>query len=179
MKQLKAEYDKWYETYVDEMFSYGMAFGMDKETILDAIHDVFLSLYEKEDQLEVKNVKFYLICSLKNRILTLKRHEVSYLDIVEGDNYEFMIQVDGPELIEEDNERKEYAEQIEYLLGLLTSKQREVIYLRFMQELSYEEIGEILRISTKSVRKLTYRAIERMQEEKMLFLFFMFSKFCN
>ena len=168
MKEREAEYDKWYEMYVDEMFSYGMAFGVDKDVVLDIIHDVFLNLYEKGDRLQIENVKFYLLKSLKNRIISMKRQEVSFLNIEYNDDYEFLIRVDGLELVDDEEERKEYADQIEYLLGLLTGKQREVIYLHFMQELSYEEIGQMLRISTKSVRKLTYRAIERMQEEKLV-----------
>ena len=32
-----------------------------------------------------------------------------------------------------------------------------------MQELSYQEVAEILHITPKSVRKIIYRALERMQ----------------
>ena len=37
MEQKIREFDKWYEQYVDELFSYGMAFGMEKEYVLDVI----------------------------------------------------------------------------------------------------------------------------------------------
>ena len=43
MEQKIREFDKWYEQYVDELFSYGMAFGMEKEYVLDVIHDVFFT----------------------------------------------------------------------------------------------------------------------------------------
>lgn len=166
--QKEITYDHWYEAYADEMFSYGMAFGIGKETVLDAIHDVFLHLYEKGNKADtITNVKFYLLSSLKNRIISLKRKEIPFENIDDSSEYEFLIKVDGLELIEDKEERDLYTGQIEYLLSLLTSKQREVIYLHFMQELSYEEIAQMLDITTKSVRKLTYRAIERMQEEKI------------
>ena len=168
MKGRETEYDRWYEAYVDEMFSYGMAFGIEKDVVLDIIHDIFLYLYEKEDKQQIENVKFYLLRSLKNRILSMKRQDISFLSVENDGDYEFLIQVGGLDLVDDDEERKEYADQIDYLLSLLTGKQREVIYLHFMQELSYDEIAQILQITTKSVRKLTYRAIERMQEEKQL-----------
>lgn len=50
------------------------------------------------------------------------------------------------------------------LLSLLTSKQREAIYLHYMQNLSYEDVAQILNITPKSTRKLIYRAIQKMQE---------------
>ena len=53
------------------------------------------------------------------------------------------------------------------LLNLLTSKQREVIYLHFIKALSIQEISEMLNITPKSVRKMIYRAIERMQQGKI------------
>ena len=56
-------------------------------------------------------------------------------------------------------------------LNLLTNKQREVIYLRFIKALSIQEISEILNITPKSVRKMIYRAIERMQQGKIELLF--------
>ena len=60
--------------------------------------------------------------------------------------------------------------------GLLTNKQREVVYLHFMQELSYQEVAEILHITPKSVRKIIYRALERMQGGVApLWLVFIFS----
>ena len=53
MEQKIREFDKWYEQYVDELFSYGMAFGMEKEYVLDVIHDVFLHLYESVNKIEM------------------------------------------------------------------------------------------------------------------------------
>ena len=62
MEQKIREFDKWYEQYVDELFSYGMAFGMEKEYMLDVIHDVFLHLYESVNKIEMPdNPKFYLL----------------------------------------------------------------------------------------------------------------------
>lgn len=170
MTKKEIKYDNWYETYADEMFSYGMAFGIGKDTVLDAIHDVFLRLYERKEDLNITNVKFYLFCSLKNRIISIKRKNILSLNLEDSNEYEFLIKVDGADLIEQEEERKEYARQIEHLLSLLTNKQREVIYLHFMQGLSYEEIAQMLQITPKSVRKIIYRAIAQMQGDTLKLL---------
>ena len=73
--------------------------------------------------------------------------------------------------MEDEEERRNYEKEVESLLNLLTNKQREVIYLRFIKALSIQEISEILNITPKSVRKMIYRAIERMQQGKIELLF--------
>ncbi len=152
--------------YMREMFAYGMAFGVDKETILDAIHDVFLHIIERKSEInEQANVKFYLLCSLKNRLFSIMRKEVAFEAIEEAGDYHFSIAVSGLEdVIEEEEEQIRLKSQIEDMLAELTSKQREVVYLRYMQSLSYEEIASLLQITPKAVRKLNYRALERIKE---------------
>ena len=157
----------WYEQYVDELFAYGMAFCANRETVLDAIQDVFLHLYEIENRLEMPaNVRAYLLGALKNRLISVMRKEVLFQDLNEAGDAFFHIKVDAQALIENAEECRYYEEQVEALLNLLTDKQREVIYLYYMQGLNYEGIASILKITPKSVRKMAYRAIERMQQSK-------------
>lgn len=161
--------ENWYEQYIDELFAYGMAFCMNRETVLDAIQDLFLHLYEIENKLESPdNVKFYLLNSLKNRLISVLRKEISFQNLDEIEDYNFQIKVDAKDLIEDTESCQLYEKQIEQLLSLLTNKQREVIYLYYMQGLSYEEIASLLKITPKSVRKIAYRAIERMQQSKKI-----------
>ena len=66
MKNKQSLYKWLYETYENDLFSYGIAFGISKELLEDAIHDVFLHLYEREHKLwESQNMKFYLLNCLK------------------------------------------------------------------------------------------------------------------
>lgn len=112
-------------------------------------------------------------------MISEKRKEVTMEDIDESDDYLFSITVSGLDYIEEEEERKEIAEQIENMLCSLTGRQREAIYLRYMQELEYDEIAVLLNLTTKGTRKLIYRAIERMCEQygPVLFYFFLSDHF--
>lgn len=46
----------------------------------------------------------------------------------------------------------------------MTTRQREVIHLRFFEELPYDEIAEIMGLSTKDTYKLYYRALESLRK---------------
>jgi RNA polymerase sigma-70 factor (ECF subfamily) len=50
-------------------------------------------------------------------------------------------------------------------LGRLPEDYRRVITLRYEQQLSFEEIGQLLHRSPDAARKLWARAVERLQEE--------------
>ena len=71
----------------------------------------------------------------------------------------------GLDIIEEKEERIEITRQINDMMKCLTDRQREALYLRFMQELEYDEIAVILGLTLKGTRKLIYRAIERIREQ--------------
>lgn len=148
------------------MYSYGRSLGISDDVLHDLIHDIFLHLFEHQNEIEKgKNEKYYLLRSLKNRFISLKRKEIECEELVETEEYHFQISVSGLDLIEEEEERKEVAEQIENILQCLTARQREAIYLRYMQGLDYEEIADLFGLTAKSTRNLIYRAIDRMREE--------------
>lgn len=180
VKNKQSLYRWLYETYENDLFSYGIAFGISKELLEDAIHDVFLHLYEREHKLwESQNMKFYLLNCLKNRIRTIKKKEMNTEFLEEGsDNYSFLIEVNGFELIDEEKERAAMQKQLKKMLDSLTDRQREAVYLRYTQGLSYEEIGKLMGIQPKAAQKLVYRAIEQMRKiQPQIIYFFLFGYF--
>ena len=63
-------YARLYELYVRPMYLYGLHFCDDRQIIEDAIHDIFVRIYVNRERLpELKNVKLYLLISLKNTLL--------------------------------------------------------------------------------------------------------------
>jgi len=61
--------------------------------------------------------------------------------------------------------RREDADMLAEVMTRLSDDHREVLRLRYWQGLSFPEIGERLGRSPDAVRKLWYRAVERLQEE--------------
>lgn len=158
-----------YNSYVDVLLSYGIGMGFEKEMLKDAIQDVFIKLYANRQQLsEVKKLKFYLFRSLKNRLLDMLKASVDTSDI---NLYEFKFSVKTTILDElmEEEDKTEVQHKIEQLLDCLTDRQREIIYLRFIQELEYEEIAVLLDITPHASRKLVSRAMKKIREENLMF----------
>ncbi|MPN12340.1 hypothetical protein SDC9_159656 [bioreactor metagenome] len=74
------------------------------------------------------------------------------------------------EIINEED-RAIIKQQVDALLLNLTTRQKEAIYLRFIQELGYEEIAEIMDITQHAARKLISRSLKRLRDsEPTLFI---------
>jgi RNA polymerase sigma factor (sigma-70 family) len=87
-----------------------------------------------------------------------------YSDIEQCEHL-FVVEVD---LLDELIDREQAAMRVQIvksLLNTLTDRQREAIYLRYMQKLSYDEIADMLGLTQKGARKLVARGIEHMREE--------------
>jgi len=61
--------------------------------------------------------------------------------------------------------RREDAAILSHAMTRLSDDHRQVLHLRYWQGLSFVEIGTHLRRSPDAIRKLWYRAVERLQEE--------------
>ena len=180
-RRIEKDFGKVYSLFYNDLFYFTAKLYQHTEVEpRDAIHDVFLHLYEREHKLwESQNMKFYLLNCLKNRIRTIKKKEMNTEFLEEGsDNYSFLIEVNGFELIDEEKERAAMQKQLKKMLDSLTDRQREAVYLRYTQGLSYEEIGKLMGIQPKAAQKLVYRAIEQMRKiQPQIIYFFLFGYF--
>jgi RNA polymerase sigma factor (sigma-70 family) len=50
------------------------------------------------------------------------------------------------------------------VINTLPPRQKEIIFLRFYEGLSYDEIADIMSISINSAYKLLYKALENLQQ---------------
>lgn len=158
-----------YEEYQDILYSYALHLGFDEPTAMDAIHDVFYKLCIHHASLDkISNLKSYLFRSLRNRLIDIHRTNKEYHglssdqeDIDENIPFQFNVTIEDEMIKEED--AKEVQRKVEDVLNRLTDRQREIVYLRFIGEYSYEEIAEIMQISVESGRNLISKSLTKLR----------------
>lgn len=155
-----------YEQYAKELFAYGKAICCDRDIVLDAMQDVFLHLCEKNEIENTNNIKSFLFVSLKNRLISIMRHESHGQELTS----DFLLYVDTSDVLDNEEEQKHYEKQVNELLSLLTNRQREAIYLYYIQNLSNKEVAQILNITPKSTRNIIYSAVKKMRERYPFYL---------
>lgn len=152
---------KVYFHYYDFLFDYGMRLTSDRQAVEDAIQSEFVNMIKARKNITpVKNLPGYLIASFRRQLIH-DLNEQRKLILSEDMKEEQFDYYKSPEQDSSDQERQEeiYSVVKQYI-GQLTAKQREIIFLRFEKEISYEEISEMLHISVDSCYKLVYRTIK-------------------
>ena len=154
-----------YFKYFHNLYEYGMRISGDKEIVKDTIHDLFVKLWNNKSNLgDVTALRAYLLVALRstlyNNLQKISRKPVEQLS--ENTPFEMVFSV------ESDYIKKESAladnQKLKEALELLTPRQKEVIYLRYFEEMEYAEIAAIMNITVKGVYKLTARALETLRQ---------------
>lgn len=151
-----------YDQYADDLLSYGKKMGYQKEVLEDAIHDVFYKLCRSPRLLkQITELKFYLFRALKNRLLNIDKSVEKHVTVNE---FDISIKTDSLHLLIEAEEQVIVKEKLNRLLQVLSDKQREIIYLRFIHEMTYDEISVLLKMTPASVKNAVYKAIKKVRK---------------
>jgi RNA polymerase sigma factor (sigma-70 family) len=108
------------------------------------------------------SVKHYVLRAFRNRLAQIfkERPNITYTE--ESLSFSFEIGFDH-KMIEGEDAQKLSA-QINKAVSKLTNRQREIIYYRFYENLSFEEIGEIMNMQIRATYKLNARAIASLRD---------------
>jgi len=152
--------------YYDNLFNYASRFVNDNELTKDCIQEVFISLWQRRSKATtILSPKYYLLRAVKNK--TLKAiHKFSQTDF-SGDfheEYNFFHELSIEEIIVEKQVSEEKAAAIQQIIALLSKRQKEIIYLKFYQQLDHGQIAGLMNISTQSVYNLLHEAINRLRD---------------
>ncbi|MBN1821810.1 MAG: sigma-70 family RNA polymerase sigma factor [Prolixibacteraceae bacterium] len=164
-----------YFKHFHSMFQYGIRIKEDPDFVKDCIHDVFLKLIKAGKRLNsTDNIRFYLFKALKNTIYKrLEKEKKVQLTIDLNFKTSFVLE----EKVLSQEKLTEHEKALADALSHLSSRQREIIYLRYECEMDYSQICDIMKIKNDSARKLVFRAIKtlrrviKVQKDTSLLLF--------
>ncbi len=171
-----------YNEYVDDLFSYGLKIVNDESLVMDCIQEVFINIIRNGHKFSIKvDIHVYLFRALRNKLfneLRLSKRKREILNnLYQTQDLELIDSVEKKITEEESSQR--IKKEIETVIKSLTDKQREIIYLKFTEDLSYEEIAKLMEIDTASARTLLYRTLKVIKEKlgkRGLLLFLIFNK---
>lgn len=177
MKELPLERDIWlafkagdrkalgqiFECYYPLLHHYGRKMCQNSTLTEDVLQDFFLYLYEHRQSLkDLDSLKAYLFASFRRRLLRhLKRiekerhtplHEVTHASCFVAFSKEEL-------LIEAETSAIRHNLLIDSL-NQLPQRQREVLYLRYYNQMSLEEISTVMEISKQGAANTLYKAFK-------------------
>jgi RNA polymerase sigma-70 factor (ECF subfamily) len=139
-----------------------------RDSVDDILQEVFIKIYLNLNGFD-PSLKFssWIYRITHNHAISLLRKENSRPKTVSTDNndeYDFFERYIADEQI--NNKEMRYAkEEVAYVLENIDQKYREVLVLRYLEEMNYDEIGDILKKPIGTVGTLISRAKTIFKEE--------------
>ncbi|MFS4491998.1 RNA polymerase sigma factor [Maribacter sp. 2308TA10-17] len=148
-----------FKTYYSYLHNYGVKISGNPALTEDCLQSFFVYLYDNRKNLDsVSQIKSYLFVAFRRSLfkyLKKERKLITYETVFENStNFEF-----SPEELMIDQEfTKTRIQTLTKLLNGLSTRQREVIYLKYYSDLSTQEISEVMSISYQSVLNTLQKA---------------------
>jgi len=149
------------------LLNYGFKFVKDEAFVKDCIQEVFIDLWHSRDRVaEPSHVKAYLLVSLRRKIIRNRRSMRMAEDSLTplSDDYAFSIEFSPEWWMIRDEILARKTQMVSEMLDALPVRQREVIYLKYYQELSREEISAMLNITPQTVSNLLQMAYGQLRK---------------
>lgn len=160
----KEAFGKLYEKYLDRLYRYCFfRVGNNRELAEDLVQSTFVKAWEKLDTfgkglpaLRQGSFQAWLYTIARNSIVdyirTSRQHEQLDETVMDEKGH-----------VEEEVLQKLEGEDMMRKIQTLTEEQQEVIFLRFVNDLSYKEIAETLGKKEDAIRALQYRGLQELR----------------
>ena len=166
-------YGKLYDIYVDQIYRFIYFKVGRKEEAEDLTADVFLKTWQYINEMGsevIENLRAFLYQTARNTVIDFYRSkdqkEFLALPQENGDDEKPQVEIiDAKQDIVEKIELASDLEEVKKSLQEIRDEYREVIVLRFVEEMSVKETAEILRKSEGAVRVLLHRAVAALKEK--------------
>lgn len=155
-----------YKRHVQSLYNYGMHTCRDRDIVLDCLQELFSRLWLKRESLSaVYSVKLYLFKSFRRFLFKqiISKRKVTVPFISQSGAFEFLPSFELT--IIEGEGKLQQLKNLKLCLQSLTKNQREVIFLKFFNELTYVEISEIMEMRVDSVYNLVSKTIEVLRKK--------------
>jgi RNA polymerase sigma factor (sigma-70 family) len=156
-------FDSLFRHYYPILLQYGSKICPENDIINDCIQDLFIELWQSKTTTQVQSVNAYLIKALKYKLFRhfKKTSSVPRIDNT-GESIAFEISHDNFIIKKEDN--LHITKKIISAINQLPGRQKEIVYLKIYQNLSYEEISEVMNINYQVSRNLFYQSVKSLRQ---------------
>lgn len=152
------DYEQLFKQNYERLYFHSLDIVHDEDLARDVVSDVYVNVWRLRDTIAVDTALSYLYTSVRNRSLDQLRHNSRNVPLIE-------------EVIHEmehftDTDWDEYEARIVALkeeLGRQPDRVRHVLYLRFYEQKSNQEVADLLGITVDGVKKIVQRSFAQMR----------------
>ncbi len=155
-----------FERYYSLLVNYGNTLMTGEDRVKDCVQDVFVDIWTYRYKLnEVIVVKAYLLSSVRKRIARLHHREHIFSNIKQIDSLEFLFDFSIEDRLIADETTAKKVAQLNKSINQLSDRQKEAIYLRYHQQLTVDQVADVLNLNYQSTKNLLHRAILQLRKD--------------
>jgi RNA polymerase sigma-70 factor, ECF subfamily len=172
LKGSKQAFNVLVDRYSSSVYRLACNITRDLSEAEDVVQETYLKAFKHLSSFEPAKAAF------KNWLLTIARNQsISVFGSVKRKALHFLSEIDADsgsrneayfvcqeDIAEVQYEKKEDLKRLEMALGKLSERQRTALTLKVYEEMSYNEIADIMKLTASSVESLIFRARKRLME---------------
>lgn len=150
------------EMHAADLTRYAASILGDADAAKDVVQDSFIRLWSEPREQVEDHVRPWLFRVCRNRALDLRRKGGRMKPLSDVDTATRPAEGKGPK---ESVEQRDSHEQVLELIQRLPENQREVVRLKFQNDLSYKEIASVTELSVSNVGFLLHTALKTLRAQ--------------
>lgn len=155
-------FSKLYKQHASMLYSYGFKISHDASITEDCIHDLFVYLWNKRNTIsQTDSPGKYLVVSFRRMLIKKlsSRQKKGILDVEDMSTKGDSTSENAESLWIKQEENTLKNSRLKNAMSMLSKRQQEALHLKYIEEMSYEDICDIMEINYQSVRNLISKAL--------------------
>ncbi len=151
-----------YQAYFQPLYNYGRKFSSDDALIGDTLQQLFTELWQRRKRLGATDqIRNYLYKSFRRALL---RNLAKQVRTESSNTSPFNICLSHEAHLIQQQHNRDQINSLQRAITQLTKKQREVVYLKFYDGLTYAEISEVMGIAPAQAYDFMYKALKSLRK---------------
>ena len=152
------------QRYFKPMFIYAIRLSKDQDFVKDCIQDVFYNLWKRRENIShAESVKSYLFTAIRFRIYREQKKWNNFDEL--NDDYAFDAEISIEVKLIEDQNTVELKRKLETVLRNMPPRQKEILYLRFYENMDHGRIAQIMGLNQQVVYNLLHKSLLRLRKD--------------
>ena len=162
----KKAFDFVYQKHIRSLYFFGYKICANKTLVEDCIQEVFLSLWKSRRNINIRqSIRAYLLHALRHSLIRRLKADKKTMDFSDKEptlgSFDIQLPVEAHWIAAE--VKAQNTLRLKQALEQLSNREKEAIYLKYYENISYEEIATIMGISQRAVYKVVHSGIKKLR----------------
>ena len=156
----RSQIESLFKTHYTQMYHMALTLLFDEAESKDVVSDVFASLISGKTMMRTDNAKAFLLASVRHRCLNVLQHKQV------KESFAHLLTEDTDTLVSDNTteEQLQMEELMRYVRENLSSLEQQIFRLRYLREMTCQEVAEALNVSRQTVHTHLKQSVEKIRK---------------